>query len=238
MTKYIIKSAEPVLVCFLLNYTHLQPTRSNCNHSWKIWHGSRSRPWQCKLHFSYSNVVPIELAIHIWQLIMHFLWMCKIIYARAYTYEHQYNLLLGLAAKMSEEPFRLLVRVFTERTKLCYRYYEVGRVDVCMNSSYFRSWIQWLLSFEWISQDEENWQSARLKLQKFLIMPIVYRNFGPSIFVPFLFSDMGQLLLQQKLAQMLSRLTKIAEEFNVAVYMTNQGNHWPAWETFCMLFCF
>lgn len=33
----------------------------------------------------------------------------KIIYARAYTYEHQYNLLLGLAAKMSEEPFRLLV---------------------------------------------------------------------------------------------------------------------------------
>lgn len=29
--------------------------------------------------------------------------------------------------------------------------------------------------------------------------------------------------LQQKLAQMLSRLIKIAEEFNVAVYMTNQG---------------
>ncbi|KAL5224248.1 hypothetical protein ABZP36_010887 [Zizania latifolia] len=28
--------------------------------------------------------------------------------------------------------------------------------------------------------------------------------------------------LQQKLAQMLSRLTKIAEEFNVAVYITNQ----------------
>ena len=28
---------------------------------------------------------------------------------------------------------------------------------------------------------------------------------------------------QQKLAQMLSRLIKIAEEFNVAVYMTNQG---------------
>jgi Rad51 len=33
----------------------------------------------------------------------------QIIYARAYTYEHQYNLLLGLAAKMAEEPFRLLV---------------------------------------------------------------------------------------------------------------------------------
>jgi hypothetical protein len=29
--------------------------------------------------------------------------------------------------------------------------------------------------------------------------------------------------LQQKLAQMLSRLTKIAEELNVAVYITNQG---------------
>jgi len=28
---------------------------------------------------------------------------------------------------------------------------------------------------------------------------------------------------QQRLAQMLSRLIKIAEEFNVAVYMTNQG---------------
>ncbi|KAL8265298.1 hypothetical protein R6Q59_023428 [Mikania micrantha] len=33
----------------------------------------------------------------------------NILYARAYTYEHQYNLLLGLAAKMSEEPFRLLI---------------------------------------------------------------------------------------------------------------------------------
>ena len=30
-------------------------------------------------------------------------------------------------------------------------------------------------------------------------------------------------MFQQKLAQVLSRLIKIAEEFNVAVYMTNQG---------------
>ncbi|XP_056175032.1 meiotic recombination protein DMC1 homolog isoform X3 [Syzygium oleosum] len=60
----------------------------------------------------------------------------NIIYARAYTYEHQHNLLLGLAAKMSEEPIRLL----------------------------------------------------------------------------------------QKLAQMLSRLLKTAEEFNLAVYMTNQAD--------------
>lgn len=35
--------------------------------------------------------------------------MLQIIYARAYTYEHQHNLLLGLAAKMSEEPFKILV---------------------------------------------------------------------------------------------------------------------------------
>lgn len=35
----------------------------------------------------------------------------QIIYARAYTYEHQHNLLLGLAAKMAEEPFRLLVHI-------------------------------------------------------------------------------------------------------------------------------
>ncbi|RHN57699.1 putative DNA recombination and repair protein Rad51 [Medicago truncatula] len=67
----------------------------------------------------------------------------RFIYARAYTYEHQHNLLLGLAAKMAEEPFRLLI------------------VD------------------------------------------------------------------SQKLAQMLSRLIKIAEEFNVAVYMTNQGKLTP-----------
>ncbi|GFP82801.1 meiotic recombination protein dmc1 homolog [Phtheirospermum japonicum] len=33
----------------------------------------------------------------------------NIIYARAYTYEHQYNLLLGLAAKIAEEPFKHLI---------------------------------------------------------------------------------------------------------------------------------
>ncbi|KAK1309854.1 hypothetical protein QJS10_CPA08g00271 [Acorus calamus] len=81
----------------------------------------------------------------------------NIIYARAYTYEHQYNLLLGLAAKMSEEPFRLLILDSV---------IALFRVD---------------------------------------------------------FSGRGELAeRQQKLAQMLSRLIKIAEEFNVAVYMTNQ----------------
>ncbi|CAD6268943.1 unnamed protein product [Miscanthus lutarioriparius] len=33
----------------------------------------------------------------------------NLIYPPAYTYEHQYNLLLGLAAKMAEGPFRLLL---------------------------------------------------------------------------------------------------------------------------------
>ncbi|GJM99871.1 hypothetical protein PR202_ga17010 [Eleusine coracana subsp. coracana] len=81
----------------------------------------------------------------------------QIIYARAYTYEHQYNLLLGLAAKMAEEPFRLLI------------------VDSVI---------------------------ALFRVD---------------------FSGRGELAeRQQKLAQMLSRLTKIAEEFNVAVYITNQ----------------
>ncbi|KAK2980656.1 hypothetical protein RJ640_011464 [Escallonia rubra] len=81
----------------------------------------------------------------------------NIIYARAYTYEHQYNLLLGLAAKMSEEPFRLLV---VDSVIALFRVDFTGRGELAER--------------------------------------------------------------QQKLAQMLSRLIKIAEEFNVAVYMTNQ----------------
>ncbi|KAL0699408.1 hypothetical protein Bca4012_055530 [Brassica carinata] len=81
----------------------------------------------------------------------------NIIYARAYTYEHQYNLLLGLAAKMSEEPFKILI---------IDSIIALFRVD---------------------------------------------------------FTGRGELAdRQQKLAQMLSRIIKIAEEFNVAVYMTNQ----------------
>ncbi|XP_021608701.1 meiotic recombination protein DMC1 homolog isoform X2 [Manihot esculenta] len=81
----------------------------------------------------------------------------NIIYARAYTYEHQYNLLLGLAAKMSEEPFRLLI---VDSVIALFRVDFTGRGELAER--------------------------------------------------------------QQKLAQMLSRLIKIAEEFNVAVYMTNQ----------------
>ncbi|KAK3040522.1 hypothetical protein RJ639_028968 [Escallonia herrerae] len=82
-----------------------------------------------------------------------------IIYASAYTYEHQYNLLLGLAAKMSEEPFRLLI---VDSVIALFRVDFTGRGELAER--------------------------------------------------------------QQKLAQMLSRLIKIAEEFNVAVYMTNQGD--------------
>ncbi|GJP74879.1 hypothetical protein CLOP_g5407 [Closterium sp. NIES-67] len=68
----------------------------------------------------------------------------NIIFARAYTHEHQYQLLIALAAKMAEEPFKLL----------------------------------------------------------------------------------------QKLAQMLSRITKISEEFNVAVFLTNQVIADPGGGTF------
>ncbi|KAG5406086.1 hypothetical protein IGI04_012205 [Brassica rapa subsp. trilocularis] len=80
-----------------------------------------------------------------------------IICARAYTYEHQYNLLFGLAEKVSEEPFKILI---------IDSIIALFRVD---------------------------------------------------------FTGRGELAdRQQRLSQMLSRITKIAEEFNVAVYMTNQ----------------
>ncbi|KAL3748958.1 hypothetical protein ACJRO7_010103 [Eucalyptus globulus] len=80
-----------------------------------------------------------------------------IIYACPSTSEHQDNLLLGLAAKMSEKPFKLLI------------------VD--------------------------------------------------SVIALFRVDFTGRELAerQQKLAQMLSLLIKIAEESNTAVFMTNQG---------------
>ncbi|BBN19793.1 meiotic recombination protein DMC1 [Marchantia polymorpha subsp. ruderalis] len=91
----------------------------------------------------------------------------NIVYARAFTYEHQYNLLLAIAAKMSEEPFKILI------------------VDSII---------------------------ALFRVD---------------------FSGRGELAeRQQKLAQMLSRLIKIAEEFNVAVYVTNQVIADPGGGTF------
>ncbi|KAK3440635.1 hypothetical protein EUGRSUZ_B00893 [Eucalyptus grandis] len=80
----------------------------------------------------------------------------NIIYARPSTSEHQDNLLLGLAAKMSEKPFKLLI------------------VDLVI-----------------------------------------------TLFqVDFTGRELAEC--QQKLAKMLSLLIKIAEESNVAVFMTNQ----------------
>ncbi|GFP86046.1 meiotic recombination protein dmc1 homolog [Phtheirospermum japonicum] len=110
--------------------------------------------------FRPDRIIPIAERLYIvseYLIIGSFEFLKKIIYARAYTYEHQYNLLLGLAAKMAEEPFKLLI------------------VDSVI---------------------------ALFRVD---------------------FTGRGELAdRQQKLAQMLSRLIKIAEEFNVAVYMTNQ----------------
>ncbi|XP_039163386.1 meiotic recombination protein DMC1 homolog isoform X5 [Eucalyptus grandis] len=82
----------------------------------------------------------------------------KIIYTRASTSEHHYNLLLDLAARMYEEPFKLLI---VDSVNALFRVDFTGR-------------------------------------------------------------ELAEH--QQKLAQMLSRLIKIAEESNVAVYMTNQAD--------------
>nr|AKI32385.1 DNA meiotic recombinase 1 [Watanabea reniformis] len=81
----------------------------------------------------------------------------NIVAARAYTHEQQMDLLIPLAAKMAEEPFKLLI----------------------MDSI-----------------------TANLRVD---------------------YSGRGELAeRQQKLGQMMSRLRKIAEEFNVAVLVTNQ----------------
>ncbi|KAK3440689.1 hypothetical protein EUGRSUZ_B00968 [Eucalyptus grandis] len=106
----------------------------------------------------------------------------NIIYAHATTSEHQYNLLLGLAAKMSEEPFKLLVR-HCLRIKP-YRFSEVWMVDPC----------------------ECLFQIVHLVIALFQ--------------VDFTGRELAER--QQKLAQMLSCFIKIAEESNVAGYMTNQ----------------
>ncbi|XP_074318365.1 meiotic recombination protein DMC1 homolog [Silene latifolia] len=94
----------------------------------------------------------------------------NIIYARAYTYEHQRQPSSRHAEKMAEEPFRF----FGE-------------------------------------------------LSAMLIVDSIIALFRVD------FSGRGELAeRQQKLAQMLSRLIKIAEEFNVAVYLTNQVISDPA----------
>ncbi|KAK9921525.1 hypothetical protein M0R45_030032 [Rubus argutus] len=98
----------------------------------------------------------------------------KIIYARAFKYEHQYNLLLGLAAKMAEEPFRLLIA----KSVLQIPYTAYTRLD--LKFFLFKS-----LCIVCLSCHEH----------------IVICNKNGTDAFP---------------------LIKIAEEFNVAVYMTNQ----------------
>ncbi|KAH9546041.1 hypothetical protein CY35_12G075800 [Sphagnum magellanicum] len=91
----------------------------------------------------------------------------NIVFARAYTAEHQSNLLYSLAAKMAEEPFRLVI------------------VDSIM---------------------------ALFRVD---------------------FTGRGELAdRQQKLAQMLSKLSKIAAEFNVGIFMTNHVIADPGGGTF------
>ncbi|KAJ0495903.1 putative ATP diphosphatase [Helianthus annuus] len=111
----------------------------------------------------------------------------NIIYARAYTYEHQYNLLLGLAAKMSEEPFRLLI---VDSVIALFRVDFTGR--------------------------------GELADRQVRLYDTEYASMRCSRVTSFIHTAYIIVVSQQKLAQMLSRLTKIAEEFNVAVYMTNQ----------------
>ncbi|GLT99543.1 hypothetical protein SLE2022_169770 [Rubroshorea leprosula] len=114
----------------------------------------------------------------------------NIIYARAYTYEHQYNLLL------------------------------VWLADVCVSS-----YLQIVDSVIAVFRVDFTWRGELAERQVNSEELISFRTSDPFL-VLVLFHDMNHIHfnihLRQKLAQMLSRLTKIAEEFNVAVYMTKQ----------------
>ncbi|XP_041337551.1 meiotic recombination protein DMC1/LIM15 homolog isoform X5 [Pyrgilauda ruficollis] len=113
----------------------------------------------------------------------------NVLYARAYTSEHQMELLDYVAAKFHEEAgiFKLLVQDFCMLTVL--------RISVPVFFCY-------------------------IYLPSMITMQII-----DSIMALFRvdFSGRGELAeRQQKLAQMLSRLQKISEEYNVAVFVTNQ----------------
>lgn len=129
-------------------------------------------------------------------------------YARAYTHEHQFGLLLGLAAKMAEEPFKLLIvdsitalfRVdFTGRGELAER--QVGQVasQESVNTILYRAKATWTKP------------SASQDLQ--IIPCYVHASVMYTLFsFHFWKAKVSSILvLQQKLGQMLSRLTKIAE---------------------------
>ncbi|XP_039240820.1 meiotic recombination protein DMC1/LIM15 homolog isoform X1 [Pipra filicauda] len=115
----------------------------------------------------------------------------NVLYARAYTSEHQMELLDYVAAKFHEEAgiFKLLVQDFLVLYAYCLR-------------------ISFPIFFHYIY------------LSSIITMQII-----DSIMALFRvdFSGRGELAeRQQKLAQMLSRLQKISEEYNVAVFVTNQ----------------
>ncbi|KAK3440686.1 hypothetical protein EUGRSUZ_B00962 [Eucalyptus grandis] len=107
----------------------------------------------------------------------------NIIYARPSTSEHQDNLVLGLAAKMSEKPFKLLI---VDSVIALFQVDFTGR------------------ELAERKVDPETIKSCKLLFCS--LSGLTLTNSG----------------LQQKLAQMLSLLIKIAEESNVAVFMTNQ----------------
>ncbi|OWK58974.1 Meiotic recombination protein DMC1/LIM15 [Lonchura striata] len=113
----------------------------------------------------------------------------NVLYARAYTSEHQMELLDYVAAKFHEEAgiFKLLVQDFYMLTVL--------RISVPVFFHYI-------------------YLPSMIKMQ---IIDSIMALFRVD------FSGRGELAeRQQKLAQMLSRLQKISEEYNVAVFVTNQ----------------
>ncbi|KAL6056418.1 Meiotic recombination protein DMC1 B [Balamuthia mandrillaris] len=103
----------------------------------------------------------------------------NIVFARAFTHEHQTELITQIAAKMVEDQYRLLV--------------------CCL---------LFCLSFPWVAY------AVFAALQ---IIDSITALFRVD------FSGRGELAeRQQKLGRMLSKLMKVAEEFNVAVFITNQ----------------
>lgn len=138
--------------------------------------------------------------------------MLQIIYARAYTYEHQHNLLLGLAAKMSEEPFKILVSMSA---------YFIVRFESMSSFSGAYRCFQIVDSIIALFRVDFTGRGELADRQVTFWLPHITTNI--VINKIWFFSKRLVSVLQQKLAQMLSRIIKIAEEFNVAVYMTNQG---------------
>jgi meiotic recombination protein DMC1 len=116
---------------------------------------------------------------------MHYL-----VYARAFTHEHQLELIVQIAAKMVEDQYRLLVHAPP--------------------------------TYSMLNCSPPNAATAPHRmLERF----DRYEQIVDSITALFRvdYSGRGELAeRQQKLGRMMSKLQKIAEEFNVAVFITNQ----------------